>query len=74
MTIPEIKAHPWYNGAMPSEQEIRAEFKQRYDMIHSGTGSGDLPEEVDSNIFTDAKHVHRGEDEVDEEQKLPTLE
>jgi hypothetical protein len=43
-------------------------------LIHAATGSGDLPGEVDQNIFTDTKHVHRGEDDVDEEAKLPSLE
>lgn len=43
-------------------------------MINSANGGGDLPDKVDNNIFTDAKHAHRGEDDVDEESKLPSLE
>lgn len=74
MTIAEIKEHPWYNGPMPSKSEVYAEFLKRYEAIHGTAGSGDLPGDCDSNIFTDSKHVHRGEDDVDEESKLPTLE
>jgi len=29
LTIPEIKAHPWFNGPMPTRDEIHAEFVQR---------------------------------------------
>jgi len=43
-------------------------------LINSANGGGDLPDKVDNNIFTDAKHAHRGEDDVDEESKLPSLE
>jgi hypothetical protein len=34
MTIAEIKVHPWYNGPMLTESEIKHEFLQRYASIH----------------------------------------
>ena len=74
MTIAEIKAHPWYNLPIPTESQIKEEFRQRHELINSANGGGDLPDKVDNNIFTDAKHAHRGEDDVDEESKLPSLE
>lgn len=74
MTISEIKAHPWYNLPIPTEKEVLEEFNQRHEMINSANGGGDLPDKVDDNIFTDSKHAHRGEDDVDEESKILSLE
>ncbi len=74
MTIAEIKAHPWYNLSIPSEAEIKEEFRQRQDLISAANGGGDLPDKVDDNIFTDSKNAHRGEDDVDEESKIISLE
>jgi serine/threonine protein kinase len=73
MTIAEIKEHPWYTKPIPSESEVLKEFESRYNRIHSATGSGDLPSEVDQSIYTDSKHAHRGEDDG-EDAKMPTLE
>jgi hypothetical protein len=74
MTIAEIKEHPWYTKPIPSESEVLKEFESRYNRIHSATGSGDLPSEVDQSIYTDSKHAHRGEDDGSEDAKMPTLE
>ncbi len=74
MTIEQIKAHPWYNGPIPTEEELSWEFQERFDAFHDKKQEGDIPDPVDQNIFTDKKHVHWGEDDGDEEQKVPSLE
>ena len=36
-SLSEIKAHPWYNGSVPSESEIKEEFERREQLLASQT-------------------------------------
>lgn len=54
MTISEIKAHPWYNLALPTKEDVRFELKQRRELIDN-IQSGERPGAVDKTIFSDPK-------------------
>ena len=69
-----IKAHPWFTATMPSTAEINEEFANRWDNINQMKGEGDCPDEIDSTVFNDSSHAHRGEDDASEESKLPAVE
>ena len=63
-TIQEIKTSAWYNGEVPTEDEIMVEFQQRKNAIEAT--SSDPSPEANHNIFDEAQAAHRGAgDEVD---------
>lgn len=70
-SLAEIKAHPWYNGPMPSAEEIKNEFTERKAMLNEEDKRDDEDPEfkTDPNVFS-KNVVHRGlrgelEDSID---------
>ena len=61
LTLPEIRAHPWFNGPIPTREEIEEEFAQRKEMLNQ-TSDAACPE-ADVNIFEVAGAAHKGEDD-----------
>ena len=69
----EIKEHPWFTAPMPNEEEIAEEFAKRTEMLNGFAGAGEgTPDEVNAEVY--GARVHRGEDDIDEKDKLITLE
>jgi len=75
-SLAEIKAHEWYNGPVPTYEEIKEEFDKRKKALDEENmrDSDPIPEsEVNPNIFTNHT-VHRGVGgDLEEDSKLPSL-
>ena len=74
-SLAEIKEHEWYNGPVPTYEEIKEEFikrKHELDLGNLQDGSPLPTGKVDPSVFT-THSPHRGIEE-DEEGKRPTLE
>lgn len=74
LTMETLKSHPWYTAPMPTTDEINEEFANRWESLCSQKGEGDCPDEIDSTVFNDSNHAHRGDDDASEESKLPSVE
>lgn len=76
-SLAEIKSHPWYNGPVPSEDDVKIEFKERKQRLEEENMQEDAPlpsGAVDPNVFTNHT-VHRGVGgELDSSDSLPSLE
>lgn len=76
-SLAEIKAHDWYNGPVPSYDEVKEEFVQRKHKLDEANMQEESPfpsEEVDPSVFT-RRTVHRGVGgTVEDASKLPSLE
>lgn len=73
MSIEEIKDHPWYNLDLPLKEDVWFELKQRRELIDT-VQTGEKPGAADKTIFSDPKWEHWGDDETDEDEKMPVLE
>ena len=72
-SLAEIKSHPWYNGPMPSYEEIRQEFEQRKQELDAMNNQASQPiptQAVDPSVFH-ANTVYKSVG--DEETKIPEL-
>mmetsp|Transcript_33552 Transcript_33552/g.38542 ORF Transcript_33552/g.38542 Transcript_33552/m.38542 type:complete len:290 (+) Transcript_33552:419-1288(+) len=68
-SLAEIRAHEWYNGPVPTYEEIKEEFLKRHsDWVNSNLQpDASIPEGVyEPSVFTDHS-IHRGLDGDDEE-------
>lgn len=74
-TIDEIKEHPWYNGPVATEEEVKEELNMRRQIINKrmsetqGEDSDDEPDAstvVDSHATAFEEKVDRGDDEFDD--------
>lgn len=76
-SLAEIKEHPWYNGTVPTYEEIKEEFTQRKMALEEENMQDDAPlpsGQVDPNVFTNHT-VHRGVGgELENSDSLPSLE
>jgi len=76
-SLAEVKAHPWYNGPVPTYEQVKEEFIQRKNALDAQNVQEDQAfpsEEVDPSVFTN-RTVHRGVGgELEEDTTLPSLE
>lgn len=76
-TLAEVRSHEWCCEAVPSYEEIQAEFNDRKAKLDEENMQGDAPcpsGTVDPSVFTNHT-VHRGVGgELEEGDKLPTLQ
>lgn len=72
-SLSEIKEHEWYNGPVPSKDEIIEEFAKRKEMLE-GTWDGPIPEHSVSTEDYNEHSVNRSiTGEVEETSSVPTL-
>ena len=75
-SLAEIKSHEWYNGPVPTYEEIKDEFTRRKEALNEANvqDSAPVPTGVaDPSVFTNHT-VHRGVGgDLDEDSKLPSL-
>lgn len=73
-SLAEIKSHEWYNGPVPSDEEIREEFNQRkYELSKKNNQSDQpIPQDVVPPSVFQANTVYKSVGD-DEENKLPEL-
>lgn len=72
-SLAEIKSHPWYNGPMPTYEDIHDEFEQRKEELAQMNNQSDQPmpqQSIDPSVFQ-ANTVYKSVDA--EESKLPEL-
>lgn len=76
-SLAEVKAHAWYNGHVPTYEQVKAEFLQRKTTLDNANVQEDQAfpsEEVDPSVFTN-RTVHRGVGgELEDDTTLPSLE
>lgn len=74
-SLAEIKSHEWYNGPVPTYEEIRDEFEQRkYELSKKNNQSDQpIPQDVVPPSVFQANTVYKSVEE-DEENKLPELQ
>lgn len=76
-SLAEIKSHPWYNGPVPTYEEIKEEFSLRKAKLDEENMQcdADVPDiNVDPSVFT-RNTVHRGVGgELEDTTNLPVLE
>lgn len=75
-SLAEIKTHPWYNGELPTEEEIIQEFDQRKAALAQANNQPEAPIPTDTagpNAYTQHT-VHRGIGDTVEESKVETVE
>ena len=72
LTISEIKSHPWFNGPMPTVDEIKQEFKTRKADLEAEQkrqkDEDPTHTDFDPSLF-EGNTVHRGIGDSDEEAK-----
>ncbi len=72
LTISEVRSHAWFNGTMPTSDEIKAEFDQRKrdldDELKRQRDEDPTTAEFDSSLL-EGNTVHRGIGDSDEETK-----
>jgi serine/threonine protein kinase len=75
-SLAEIKSHEWYNGSVPTYEEIKDEFTKRKQALNDANmqESAPVPTGVaDPSVFTNHT-VHRGVGgDLEEDSKLPAL-
>jgi serine/threonine protein kinase len=76
-SLAEVKASEWYNGPVPTYDQVRNEFIERKQAMDDANmqEDQDFPsEEVDPSVFTNGT-VHRGVGgELEDDNTLPSLE
>jgi serine/threonine protein kinase len=72
LTISEIKSHPWFNGLMPTADEVKQEFNARKNDLEAEQkrqkDEDPTHVEYDPSLF-EGNTVHRGIGDSDEEAK-----
>lgn len=72
LTISEVRSHAWFNGTMPTSDDIKAEFDQRKrdldDELKRQRDEDPTTAEFDSSLL-EGNTVHRGIGDSDEETK-----
>ncbi|CAI2367835.1 unnamed protein product [Moneuplotes crassus] len=73
-SLAEVKQTAWYNGSVPTHDEIKEEFLKRKSELEESLNqqSMDIPEEQASQRIFAGRSVHRGvgSDNEDEEEKV----
>lgn len=76
-SLAEVRAHEWYNGPVPTYDQIKEEFTRRkkdLDEDNMQDDQGFPSDDVDPSVFT-KRTVHRGVGgELEESSNLPSLE
>ena len=76
-SLAEVKASEWYNGPVPTYEQVKNEFIERKQTLDDANMQEDQAfpsEEVDPSVFTN-RTVHRGVGgELEDDSTLPSLE
>ena len=76
LSLTEIKAHDWFNGTVPSHEEIKEEFDQRNEILTQNNDQQDQPlpnTQIDVSVFQQNTVLRSGE-EAKEDVKIPDFE
>ena len=74
-SLAEIKSHEWFNGPVPTYEEIRNEFEQRKYELSKRNNQSDqpIPQDVVPPSVFQANTVYKSVGDDNEEGKLPEL-
>lgn len=74
-SLAEIRCHPWVNGPTATTEEVKDEFRRRKEMLDSySQNNNQIPDDENGPGILNQHAVHRGDNENEEESKLPVLE
>lgn len=68
-TIEEIKEHPWFEGTMPTKDDIKEEFRKRKQILEDENDAQkdeDKFEDYDTSAFDEVAHRGIGDDDEEE--------